>query len=243
MAEDWALLGDSDPKRRANTPLGLSMVLSMPRGIETATLLEASRTFANQALGGQFDYVLALHRDGSHPHVHVAVRSLGRQGEHLDPCKGDLEQWRERFAQALRALGVEAEATPRRARGVTRKAERGPLRRLRDRFEAGEGPPARVVRSAYQQAAAAAFQGDETLRPWEVRVAERQRRIRTLFLQQARLLSASDQLEDRRLGAALASFVSTLPSPDSRRLELARTLRARAAARAAELDPGRSRAR
>lgn len=46
------------------------------------------------------------------------MRALGDHGERLNPRKADLEAWRQAFAQALRDRGVEAEATPRRARGV-----------------------------------------------------------------------------------------------------------------------------
>lgn len=85
-----------------------------------------------------------LHTDTPRPHVHLAICSRGHTGERLNPKKADLELWRQTFAQALRDRGVEAEATPRRARGITRKAERTPLRKVRDRQEAGEGPMAQV---------------------------------------------------------------------------------------------------
>ena len=69
----------------------------------------------------------------------------------------------------------------------------------------------------------------------------RQRRIRTLYLEQARLLAASDHQADRRLGAALSAFVSALAPPDSRRLELARVLRAAETTRGERLTPARER--
>lgn len=64
-----------------------------------------------------------------HLPVHLTVRALGDDGRRLNPKKGDLEFWRQGFAQALRDHGVAAEATPGPARGVTRKAERTPLRK------------------------------------------------------------------------------------------------------------------
>ena len=83
-----------------------------------------------------------------------------------------------------------------------------------------------VLRQAYREAAQAAFAGDEGARIWERRMAARQAKIRTLYLAQARLLQASSVLEDRELGAAVEAFVHNMAPPDSRRLALARELRA-----------------
>src|SRR6185503_11619146 len=125
---------------------------------------DAVRSFAADLFAGRHDYVFTLHTDTPRPHVHLSICSRGHMGERLNPKKADLELWRQIFAQALRDRGVEAEATPRRARGVTRKAERGPLRRIRERHEAGQGDPARVRRDAYREAAKAAFQSDHAPR-------------------------------------------------------------------------------
>jgi hypothetical protein len=158
--------------------------------------------------------------------VHLAVRALGDQGERLNPKKADLETWRQVFAQALRDRGVEAEATPRRARGVTRKAERTPLRKIRERHEAGQGAPAMVRRAAYHDAAKAAFKGDTAPMPWEAQTLERQAKVRSLYLAQAQLLCRSSYPEDRALGSKVETFVKSMPQPDSQRLALARELRA-----------------
>jgi type IV secretory pathway VirD2 relaxase len=40
------------------------------------------------------------------------------------PRKGDLRQWRDEFALAMRDQGVDAEATPRASRGIVKKPER-----------------------------------------------------------------------------------------------------------------------
>jgi hypothetical protein len=131
------------------------------------------------------------------------------------------------FAERLRERGVEAEATPRRARGVTRKPDRGPVRRMQDRHASGQGDMPRVRRSAYREAAKAAFGTAE--RPvWETRTAEHQARVHGLYLAQARLLQRSSDPADRVLGAKVEDFVRTMPQPDSQRLALARELRAAA---------------
>ena len=119
-------------------------MLSMPAGTDPAKVRDAARGFAREVFADRFDYVFVRHTDADHPHVDIAVRALGDHGERLNPKKADLEAWRQVFAHALRDRGVEAEATPRRARGVTRKAERAPLRRIRERHETGQGSPRRL---------------------------------------------------------------------------------------------------
>jgi hypothetical protein len=235
LAEDWSTAALADSRRRANSPMSLSVVLSMPAGTDEGAMRDAARAFAADVFAGRHDYVFTLHTDTPRPHVHLSICSRGHAGERLNPKKGDLEHWRQVFAQALRDRGVEAEATPRRARGVSRKAERTPLRKIRDRQEAGLGGPPRVLRAAYHEAAKAAFQGSAERPLWEGRIVRRQQSVRSLYLTQARLLQASADAGDRVLGAKVEAFVRDMPAPDTRRLALARELRAAAVAR----DPKR----
>lgn len=226
LADDWSAIAMADSRRRTTTPFSLSVVLSMPAETDAATVRDAARVFAREIFADRFDYVFALHTDAKHPHVHLAIRALGDQGERLNPKKADLETWRQVFAQALRDRGAEAEATPRRARGVTRKAERTPLRKIRERHAAGLGPPAEVRRAAYRDAAKAAFKGETARTPWETQILERQAKVRRLYLAQAQLLRGSADPADRALGSKVEAFVQSMPPPDSQRLALARELRA-----------------
>jgi type IV secretory pathway VirD2 relaxase len=244
LADDWSDFAMGDCRRRATTPISLSVVLSMPGQTNPATVRDAARAFAQDVFADRFDYVFTLHTDARHPHVHLAVRALGDHGERLNPKKADLEAWRQVFAQALRDRGVEAEATPRRARGITRKSERAPLRRIRERHEAGAGEPASVRRAAYRDAARAAFQGATGQTPWETRLLERQVVVRGIYLAQAQLLGRSANPADRALGAKVEAFVRSMPAPDSQRLALARELRAANATLHQEReDSGRTRSR
>jgi type IV secretory pathway VirD2 relaxase len=226
LADDWASAALADRPRRRDSPVSHSVILSMPARTNEIAVRDAARSFAADMFAGRHDYVFTLHTDTPRPHVHLALCSRGHAGERLNPKKADLELWRQAFAQALRDRGVEAEATPRRARGVTRKAERTPLRKLRDRQEAGQGPMAQVRRSAYREAAGAAFQGRTERTPWEHRVVARQQAVRDLYLAQAKLLSRSGNPADRTLGAKVEAFVQSMPQPDTQRLALARELRA-----------------
>lgn len=121
---------------------------------------------------------------------------------------------------------MEAEATPRRARGITRKPERMPLRKIRERHEAGQGKIAKVRRAAYRDAARAVFNGETARTPWEAQMIDRQTRVRSFYLAQAQLLSRSPDPANRELGAKVEAFVGSMPRPDSQRLALARELRA-----------------
>jgi hypothetical protein len=225
LADEWAASALDHRPRRKDAPISHSVILSMPAGTNEIAVRDAARSFAADMFAGRHDYVFTLHTDTPRPHVHLAICSRGHAGERLNPKKADLELWRQTFAQALRDRGVEAEATPRRARGVTRKAERTPLRKIRDRHEAGAGQMAQVRRSAYREAAGAAFQGRNDRMPWEQRIVARQQAVRSLYLTQARLLGRSTDPADRALGAKVEAFVRSMPQPDTQRLALARELR------------------
>ncbi|MBI1198970.1 MAG: relaxase/mobilization nuclease domain-containing protein [Phenylobacterium sp.] len=244
LARDWATAAEADNHRRANSPVSLSVILSMPAGTNEIALRDAARAFAIEIFADQHDYVFTVHTDTPRPHAHLSVCAHGRTGERLNPKKADLETWRQTFAQALRDRGVEAEATPRRARGVTLKAEWAPLRKIRERHEAGLGEPAQVRRSAYREAAKAAFRGGTARPVWEDRTVARQAKVRGLYLAQAKVLGRSANPADQALGAKVEAFVRSMPQPDSQRLALARELRAaNAALDRNRPDDGRERGR
>lgn len=227
LAGDWAAEQLADRYSRQTAPFSHSIVLSMPAGTNEVLLRDAARQFAADMFAGRHDYVFTLHTDTPRPHVHLSVCSRGDMGERLNPKKADLELWRQSFARALRDRGVDAEATPRRARGVTRKSERTSVRKIQERFGQGQGAIATTRRAAYHEAAKAAFQGDTVTRPWERRTLERQVIVRRTYLAEAEILKASTSPIDRALGAKVEAFVRSMPQPDTQRLALARELRAR----------------
>lgn len=226
LADDWSAIDEIDSRRRVDGSLSHAMVLSMPSDTDAAIVRDAARAFAREVFSKRFDYAFVLHTDAPHPHVHLTIRSRGEDGERLHPSNAELWTWRRTFAQALRDRGVEAEATPRWARGVTRKAERYPLRKIREQHAAGKGRPSEMLRAAYHHAAGAAFLGQTELTPWERQIVERQTKVRNLYLQQAAELVRSPDPADQALGQKLEAFVREMPAPDSQRLALARELRA-----------------
>ncbi|WP_240609516.1 relaxase/mobilization nuclease domain-containing protein [Phenylobacterium deserti] len=237
-AQAWADATEMEPRRWAGAPLSLSLVLSMPAGTDALRLHAAARAFAQEAFGDERDWLMALHTDADHPHVHLTVCALGWDGRRLNPRKADLEAWRQGFARALRDHGIEAEATPRRARGVARKAERGAVRRMRERWAAGQGAAPRVLASALREAASGGVEEG----PW---AAARRRRavVQGLYAAQALALARAADPADRALGAQLAAFAAAMPEPETRRERLARALRRTVDRDALGGGPDRSRGR
>jgi len=218
LAATWSMEAALEPGGRRDRPLSRSIVLSMPRGTDTMRLHDAARAFAAEVFGDRFPYMFTLHDEGGHPHVHLTVRTLGSDGTRLNPRKADLEVWRQRFAQALRDRGVEAEASPRRARGVSHKAERTPVRKIRERhWVRGMHAPLALMSADRADAAKS-----ETAAPWESRQRRRQWVILRALAAEAVALSRSDRPEDRGLGFALMKHVREF-SNDRRSEESSRT--------------------
>ncbi len=211
LADDWAEEARLAGGRR-DAPLTHAIVLSMPAGTDAGKLEDAVRAFAFEIFSERFDYVFALHDEGRHPHVHLTVQSLGRDGLRLNPRKADLQIWRERFAHALRERGVEAEATPRRTRGVTRKAEQTALRKMRERFEAQGGPAPRRLLEAAREAAQA-----ENGAPWRDPMKARRARIERALAAEALRMGRSDRVMERTLGAAVVRLVRGFDALETRR--------------------------
>jgi hypothetical protein len=57
-----------------------NLVFSMPKGTPPDKLFKAARTFAREKFALQHRYVMALHTDRGHPHVHVVVKAVSEQG-------------------------------------------------------------------------------------------------------------------------------------------------------------------
>ncbi|QVN18993.1 relaxase/mobilization nuclease domain-containing protein [Burkholderia pyrrocinia] len=167
-----------------------NVMLSMPPGTDRAAVKAAAREFAREEFGGKHDYVFAAHNDENHPHVHLVVLARGRDGRRLNPRKADLQRWRERFAHELREHGVEANATPRRTRGVTQRYERQSIRQMRER---GVTPRARPAAPD----ARATFEAHlPTMTAWRAT---------------AEVLASSSDVSDQRMAREITDFVREMP--------------------------------
>ena len=123
----------------------------MPAGTSASAVQEAARAFARTQFANH-RYVMVLHTHQANPHVHLSLRAEGKDGQRLNPRKADLRRWREAFAEKLRELGIEAEASPQITRGGSRRTERLWHRKARDEGRVpgsreGEQAPVKLTRS------------------------------------------------------------------------------------------------
>ncbi|MDR2031378.1 MAG: relaxase/mobilization nuclease domain-containing protein [Azoarcus sp.] len=192
--QDWEK-DFGDGRRRRNQRDTMHLVLSMPATTDPESVRCASREFARVTFGKNHEYVFALHTDEPHPHCHVTVKCLGFDGTRLNPRKADLQAWREGFADKLRDQGiVEAEATPRRARGVIKKAENSVIRHI-ERGDRSHPPRVSKVRASKVKEAAGELSGQPVpQRAWEEAIRARQYRVRRAWLNAA---DALEQTETR----------------------------------------------
>jgi hypothetical protein len=111
------------------------LIFSMPAGTPPEKVQAAVRNFAREEFGLKHRYVMALHTDEPHPHVHVLVKATSNEGQRLYVRKATLLEWREGFAHHLREVGVAANATPRHVRGETRPRKSDGIYRAMSRGE------------------------------------------------------------------------------------------------------------
>jgi type IV secretion system T-DNA border endonuclease VirD2 len=231
LHDNWLLAntlesrGESNP----NAAQSVGLILSMPPGTPADRVEAAARTWARETFADRYDWLMARHDDTDHPHVHVTVRAVGRDGRRLAPGPEDLQQWRERFARELRRLGVEAEASPRQARGTVHKAARLPVHKAERR---GVEPRVRKAEKLDAERSARAPTPPQP-RDWSRDIQARQESIRRAYLAHAEEL-AKGEAADRRLASDIRRFVADMPVPLTRRQALAVELR-----RVLEQHPGR----
>ena len=107
----------------SNRREAFNIILSMPAGTRPDKVREAAKEFLQEEFGGKHRYCFTLHTDTDKPHVHACVQAAPiRKGKRLNPRKADLQRWREGFAEQLRHIGIDANATPRKTRGATGKS-------------------------------------------------------------------------------------------------------------------------
>ena len=140
VLESWQALGVPEKSKRREA---INLVLSMPPGTNPEAVRLAAKAFAQEQFDGH-QYAFAQHLDEAHPHVHLCVMMKNELGQYMNPRKGELFEWRLRFAEKMREQGVECAATRRVHRGKTQKPEHSTLRHMRKRGQ---------VPNAYRQQA------------------------------------------------------------------------------------------
>lgn len=232
LHDDWMLANAAEARGKIapNAAQSVGIILSMSPGSPPDRVEAAARTWAQETFGGKHDYLMARHDDTDHPHVHITVRAVGADGKRLAPGPADLQQWRERFARELRRQGVEAEATPRQARGIVRKAARSPVHRSEGR---GGEPRVRAAEHREVEREAHAPKPPQP-HDWSRDIQARQESIRRAYLGHADALANGDA-SDRKLARDIKRFVADMPVPLTRRQAMTVELR-----RVLDEQPGRS---
>lgn len=230
-AEWWGSIGAGRGRATRDT---INIVLSMPAGTDRGAVARAAHAFAVQEFGGRHDYLLVHHADTDHPHAHLTVKALGYQGQRLDPRKGDLQAWRDAFAGQMRAQGVDAESTSRRARGQVQKGARQAIRHM-DKRQAST-----VSRWRIEQAIKTVVRG-ETVgapeEPWRKASQDRLQKTRRAWMTLARALDGRGEVD---LAVQVKKFAEAMPSKVVlQRDRLIEDVRARIAARDREQERNR----
>ncbi|MGF6856746.1 relaxase/mobilization nuclease domain-containing protein [Paraburkholderia sp. CI3] len=192
LADAWHLGGWGIPEESRRREV-FNVLLSMPPGTDRQAVRNAARAFAAAEFGDGKRYVFAAHDDEAHPHVHLSVQARGTDGRRLNPRRKDLQRWRERFAGQLREHGVEANATPRLARGETRRYPKQAVVHLTAR---GEIP--RYWRSGLDEPTRLALWHAHAgpLEAWQGVV---------------HAMAGSQSADDRNLAEMITEFVQTMP--------------------------------
>lgn len=192
LARTWQLGGWGIPETSRRREV-FNILLSMPPGTNRQALRDAARDFASLEFGDGRAYAFAAHDDEAHPHVHLSVQVRGPDGRRLNPRKQDLRRWRERFAEQLREHGVDANATLRRTRGITK---RYPGQGVTHMLARGEVPMYwRAVATEEQQEAG-----------WKAHDG-----VFAAWREVARSMAASSVKSDRAMVASIVDFVRAMP--------------------------------
>ncbi|MET0413018.1 MAG: relaxase/mobilization nuclease domain-containing protein [Polyangiaceae bacterium] len=224
--KEWGFsTAKASTRQRAQT---VNFVLSMPEGTDPEAVLGAARAFAKKQFGANHQYLLALHTPETdpdpkappHPHVHLSVKAQGYDLTWLKRTKEDLQRWREDFAEKLRDRGVEAEATPRKARGVVKKSKSQAMHHF-----AKEPKRSRVIAAKVEETIRDIDGGaPEAPRPWDRAIQASQAQVRETYAQVEQELRQSRHEDDRKAADQLAGFLRGLPPVETERKALRRQI-------------------
>ena len=205
-AAEWS---DTLQWRSRPTVSSVSMIFSMPEGTDPQRVLGAVRAVAHTELSDNHDYVLALHTDTPRPHVHLTVQAEGLDRTRFNPRPVQLNRFREVFARELRARGIAAEATPRRARGKGVAGSSMALVKLRARLRSeGERQFSAADRRTNEQALAVA-RGQQQLPPFIAKGTSRWKEICRSYGLVRAALDSTGVAEDRMLADDVREFLDT----------------------------------
>lgn len=215
LVDSWSV----DFPDRKNSRDAMSLVISLPAGTDEQAATDAAREFLSEAFSENQEYVFAAHDDTENFHIHVVVKSRGRDGKPMRPSRRDPQYWRQAYAEKARAHGIELDASPRFARGEGRRTPPTAVFEKRRRRE-----PLNVDNAAAKRALQRALNPRDRASRSESVIRNINERERVVFATQAlEVIKQSKTLKDdgQRLAALeiaseLASFAEGMPVPKSR---------------------------
>jgi len=194
-----------------------NIVLSMPPGTDRKSVTDSARDFAKAEFGDNYSYVFATHDDEKHPHVHLCVKAMGKDGVRLNPRKGDLQNMREIFAEKLQDHGIEANATKRPVRGITRKAKKQPVIHIEQRNgKCFHRRQLEVMASEFIRS------GNPSSNPLKQKIYRTRQSVVESWTAVALALQAKGE---KKLSAEVKAFVQALPEPQGVWEQLQKQLR------------------
>ena len=223
LTEDWNLdlqehrqRSDLDGRGRHSTKLVHKLMFSMPAGTPPQKVLEAVKNFAREEFALKHRYMMVLHTDEPHPHVHMVVKAVSEQGERLHIRKATLRGWRQEFARHLRALGVPANATERAVRGESRSPKLDGIYRAELRDDSWR------VRERLEEVGREALSGRLRADPGKETLIETRKAVERGWWAASEILASEGQ---RELAKKIKQFVGRMPPPRTDRELIAEELR------------------
>ena len=224
LLEDWDLDLEEHRRKadlesrssRAPPKLVHKLMFSMPAGTPPDKVLAAVKNFAREEFGLKHRYLMVLHTDEPHPHVHVVVKAVSEQGVRLHIRKATLREWRREFARHLRAQGIAANATDRGVRGESRSPKRDGIYRAEHRGDS------RHTRARVEAVAAELLKGNLRVEAGKARLLETRKQVERGWWAVSDTLVAEGRPE---LAAQVRRFSAEMPPPWTNRELIAQALR------------------
>lgn len=158
LVESWGITGEAKTASDKTT----HFVVSFPIDTNHDAAYRASRAwaeemFAKGTYGDVYDYYTAFHTDRAHLHMHVVVNRRGLEnGDWLKVSKRSLynyDEFRAVQVEVSAREGIDLEATPRLARGVSDRSIPDAEIRRAEREGRAARPPAHTLLTAVRSAA------------------------------------------------------------------------------------------
>lgn len=220
LRDEWKHGGIGMPEHGEKRREALNLVFSMPAGTHRPSVTTAVRELAKTNFQGH-QYAFAEHDDEDHTHVHLVVKIAGFDGYRLQHRKADLAGWRESFAEHLRAQGIEANATTRKARGVVQRPVHQAIKQMEQ-----NGRPSHHAEQQRQDARDEAKSGTSRPNPAAQNIARQRQRVQRVYGEIARSLIAQGDVESRELAVGIVGMVKAMPPLQTRHQDMVAQIKA-----------------